>query len=82
MGELNKIEMQLADLEAIIANNLEVDLGNSKDEIRYFIKEEFVSRILLEDGALEASFEVDQDVKKAIEILSDQSQYTQILKGN
>lgn len=82
MGELNKIEMQLADLEAIIANNLEVDLENSKDEIRYFIKEEFVSRILLEDGALEASFEVDQDVKKAIEILSDQSQYTQILKGN
>jgi carboxyl-terminal processing protease len=82
MGELNKIEMQLADLEAIIANNLEVDLENSKDEIRYFIKEEFVSRILLEDGALEASFEVDLDVKKAIEILSDQSQYTQILKGN
>ncbi|MFT7150665.1 MAG: carboxyl-terminal processing protease [Nonlabens sp.] len=82
MGELNKIETQLADLEAIIANNLEVDLENSKDEIRYFIKEEFVSRILLEDGALEASFEVDQDVKKAIEILSDQSQYTQILKGN
>lgn len=82
MGELNKIEMQLADLEAIIANNLEVDLEKSKDEIRYFIKEEFVSRILLEDGALEASFEVDQDVKKAIEILSDQSQYTQILKGN
>jgi len=82
MGELNKIEMQLADLEAIIANNLEVDLEKSKDEIRYFIKEEFVSRILLEDGALEASFEVDQDVKKAIEILSDQSQYAQILKGN
>jgi len=82
MGELNKIEMQLADLEAIIVNNLEVDLEKSKDEIRYFIKEEFVSRILLEDGALEASFEVDQDVKKAIEILSDQSQYAQILKGN
>jgi len=82
MGELNKIEMQLADLEDIIVNNLEVDLEKSKDEIRYFIKEEFVSRILLEDGALEASFEVDQDVKKAIEILSDQSQYAQILKGN
>ncbi len=82
MGELNKIEVQLADLEAVIANNLEVDLENSKDEIRYFIKEEFVSRILLEDGALEASFEVDQDVKKAIEILSDPSQYAQILKGN
>lgn len=82
MGELNKIEVQLADLEAVIANNLDVDLENSKDEIRYFIKEEFVSRILLEDGALEASFEVDQDVKKAIEILSDPSQYAQILKGN
>jgi len=41
MGELNKIEMQLADLEAIIANNLEVDLEKSKDEIRYFIKEEW-----------------------------------------
>lgn len=82
LGELDKIEDQLKGLESIVANNLEVDLENSKDEIRYFIKEEFVSRILLEDGALEASFEVDQDVKKAIEILSDQSQYTQVLKGN
>lgn len=82
LGELDKIEDQLKGLESIVANNLGVDLENSKDEIRYFIKEEFVSRILLEDGALEASFEVDQDVKKAIEILSDQSQYTQVLKGN
>lgn len=82
LGELDKIEDQLKGLESIVANNLEIDLENSKDEIRYFIKEEFVSRILLEDGALEASFEVDQDVKKAIEILSDQSQYTQALKGN
>lgn len=82
LGELDKIEDQLKGLESIVANNLEVDLENSEDEIRYFIKEEFVSRILLEDGALEASFEVDQDVKKAIEILSDQSQYTQVLKGN
>ncbi len=82
LGELDKIAKQLQGLESVVANNLEVDLNNSKEEVRHFLKEEFVARALLERGVLEASFEVDEDVMQAIDLLSNQEQYQQILKGN
>ncbi|MBO3700874.1 S41 family peptidase [Roseivirga sp. E12] len=82
LGELERIQSQLEGLESAVANNLDSDLENSKEEIRHFIKEEFAARLLLERGIIEASFEVDEDVKKAIEILSDQAHYTQVLSGN
>ncbi|OEK00016.1 peptidase S41 [Roseivirga sp. 4D4] len=82
LGELDKIQSQVESLESAVANNLDVDLENSKEEIRHFIKEEFVARALLERGIIEASFEVDEDVKKAIEVLSNPEEYTQVLGGN
>jgi len=82
LGELDKIQAQVESLESAVANNLDVDLENSKEEIRHFIKEEFVARILLERGIIEASFEVDEDIKKAIDVLSDPDEYTQMLSGN
>ncbi len=82
LGELDKIQAQVESLESAVANNLDVDLENSKEEIRHFIKEEFVARILLERGIIEASFEVDEDIKKAIDVLSDPEEYTQMLSGN
>ncbi len=81
-GEIEKVKAQIGQMEAIASNNLEVDLEASKDEISAFLKQEFVSRMLLEEGRLEASFEVDSDVKKAIEVLSDSNIYQATLSGN
>lgn len=82
LGELDKIQSQIELLETAVANDLEQDIENNKEEIRHFLKEEFVARKLLERGLLEASFEVDEDVKRAIELLSNQEQYNQVLRGN
>lgn len=81
-GELDKVKSQIEQLEQLVANNLMADLENNKDEIKILLKDEFVARTLLEEGRLEASFENDNDVIKAIEILSDPTQYQKTLKGS
>lgn len=81
-GELDKVKSQIEQLEQLVANNLMADLENNKGEIKILLKDEFVARTLLEEGRLEASFENDNDVIKAIEVLSDTSQYEKALKGS
>lgn len=81
-GELDKVKSQIEQIEQIVSNNLDKDLEVSKEEIMSFLKEEFVARSLLEEGRLEASFEVDNDVKKALEILSNSEEYQKTLSGN
>lgn len=81
-GELEKVESHIQQLEQLVANNLMADLENNKEEIKILLKDEFVARTLLEEGRLEASFENDNDVIKAIEVLSDATQYEEALKGN
>ena len=81
-GELDKVKSQIEQLEQLVANNLMADLENNKDEIKILLKDEFVARTLLEEGRLEASFENDNDVLKAIEVLSNSSQYEKVLKGS
>ncbi|OEK07200.1 S41 family peptidase [Roseivirga misakiensis] len=80
--DYEKVKDQIASLEQLVANDLLLDLDRNKEEIKVFLKDEFVARTLLEEGRLEASFENDNDVIKAIEILSDSEQYQNTLQGN
>ena len=80
--ELQKIKPQLQQMEARLANNLDRDLDKSKEEIMFLVKEEFVARTLLEKGRIEATFEIDNDIQKALEVLADTVLYNQTLRAN
>lgn len=80
-GELDNIASEMSSLEAALSKDITADLEKSKEEIKFLLKEEFVTRQLLEPGRVEASFGYDKDVQKAIEILSNQTLYQQVLSG-
>jgi carboxyl-terminal processing protease len=52
-----------------------------KEEIKEILENEIVSRYYFQKGRIENAFAYDTDIKKASEILNDNKQYTQILKG-
>lgn len=73
------IESELENLTLKIKHDKEKDLKKHKDQITTFLKEEIASRYYLAEGRIEASFDSDDYVKKAIEILHNESEYNNIL---
>ncbi len=57
------------------------DLVKYKKEITELIEEEIVSRYYYQNGRTQVSFESDQEIKRAVELLNDKPLYTSILKG-
>ena len=58
------------------------DLTNHHDEIKSILEGEISARYYYQKGRLENSFKNDPDVKKAADILVDQTLYSSILKGD
>ncbi|MBL6446367.1 PDZ domain-containing protein [Fulvivirga sp. 29W222] len=73
------IQNQLHELQQKVKHNKEQDLEKFKKEIKQALEEEIVSRFYLQKGSIEASFDNDSDVQKAIELLSDSSNYNKLL---
>jgi carboxyl-terminal processing protease len=67
------------ELENDIAHNLDKDLGIFRDEITELLEEEIIGRYFYEEGSIAWSIKKDEQIKKAIEILSDRDKYTSIL---
>jgi carboxyl-terminal processing protease len=63
-----------------IADSKKNELILYKDQIKMLIEEEIVARHHLERGSVEARFKYDNDVKKAIEVLHNDSVYRKTLK--
>ncbi|MGW8122957.1 S41 family peptidase [Roseivirga echinicomitans] len=80
-GGLVNINKELSALEVKLAHSKSNDITLAKAEITQLLKEEFVLRAYLEEGRLQASFENDQDLKKALEVLSNKSTYDKALAG-
>jgi len=80
-GELEKIRGQLDALEEQIQNDRATDLASAKSQIVFLLQEEAAGRLFLERGQLEASFKTDEDLLKAIEVLSDSQLYNATLSG-
>lgn len=80
-GELQRIANQLSGLESALAKDVLADLDKNKREIKFLLKQEFVTRQLLEPGQIEASFGFDKDVQKAVEVLSSSTSYQKALSG-
>jgi carboxyl-terminal processing protease len=57
------------------------DLINHHDEIKQILEAEIASRYFYQKGRLEAGFKYDVEVKKALEVLTNNSLYASVLKG-
>jgi len=68
-------------LKTKMMHNKKSDLIKFKDEIKLLLKEEIVSRYYYQKGRIEAALLSDLQLKKAIEVLKDQTQYKAILNG-
>lgn len=69
-------------LEAIITKineNKKNELVVHKEPIMRMLEEEIVARHHLDRGRIEAAFQHDDEVKKAIEVLHDKTQYKKVL---
>ena len=69
-------------LKSKLSHSKQQDVKRYKDEIVQLLEEEIISRYYFQTGRIKASLEHDTEVKKAIEVLLDQSQYTGILNGS
>lgn len=75
------IKTEYEALQNKIIHNKKEDLLTFRDEISKILKEEIVSRYYYQTGRIQVSLMSDNQVKKAIEILNNQSLYYSILKG-
>jgi carboxyl-terminal processing protease len=57
------------------------DLDRAKDEICQLLTDEIVARYYYQRGKIEASFQFDPEVKKAVEVLKNKKFYDDILAG-
>jgi carboxyl-terminal processing protease len=73
------LKAQLDQINARIADSKKNELQLYKDEIKILLEEEIVGRHHLERGSIEVSFKYDQDIKRAIEVLHNPTQYKKIL---
>lgn len=76
-----EIKPTIAELESKITSSKQKDLQTYKIEIQILLEQEIASRYYLERGIIESTFEKDNDILMAIEILSDiDHRYNKILK--
>ncbi|MCL2131419.1 MAG: S41 family peptidase [Lentimicrobiaceae bacterium] len=76
-----KIAEVISSLENAVAEEKLQDLTRYKKEISELLTMEIVSRYYSQKGRIEASLNIDQDMKKATELLKDTKTYSAILKG-
>lgn len=75
----DNISPQIDALRTNFAHNKKADLKEFSDEIRYLLKQEIVSRYYLQDGMMEASFDHDENIRAALDVLKAPIEYAQYL---
>ena len=73
-GKINDIKKEVT---SFFTNNFE----NNKSELVNLIEEEIISRYYFQRGKVEHKLAKDPEVKRAVELLGDNSEYEAILKG-
>jgi len=76
------IKAQFTNLQNEMMHDKQKDLIKNKEQIKGLLQEEIVSRYYYQNGRLEASMQNDAEVKKAIEVLNNQNEYTQTLAAS
>ena len=80
-GYLDEIQPILEQAVAKIEEEKTKDLVNNRDEIESLLKYEIVSRYYYQKGRIIATLDDDPELKRAFEIILNQEEYKQILKG-
>ena len=64
-----------------LSHNKKEDVSRNKEEICDILQQEIATRYYYQVGKIEASFNRDQEIKKAIEVLNNPTMYASILNG-
>jgi len=74
------LKPQLDIIKTRITEGRKNDLINFKDQIKPILEQEIVSRYYFEKGVVETRFKNDPEVKRATDILQNQSDYKKLLR--
>lgn len=74
------LKPQLDQIKSRLADSKKTELSRHKDQIKKLLEREIVSRYYFEKGTVETGFKYDQEVKAAMDILHNQTEYKKILK--
>ena len=77
-----QVYQSIKELNTLLQAEKKNDLGRHEEEIKRLLEQDIVSRYYFREGIIEASFDSDPDILKAIEILEDLVSYNGILKPN
>lgn len=80
-GYLDEIQPILDQAVARIEEEKAKDLLNNREEIEQLLKYEIVSRYYYQKGRIIATLEDDPELKRACELIMNQEEYSNILKG-
>ncbi len=75
------IQDEIQSLKSTVENSKSTDLTLFKEEVKEFLEQEIVSRYYYQNGMVEASFDWDKDVKKAIELFNQMEMYDSTLQA-
>jgi len=78
-GYYEDLKAEYESLLAKVTPSKERDLDKFSDEINYYLSNEIVSRYYYQNGRAQQAFQDDLDVKKALEVLRNKTQYNTIL---
>jgi carboxyl-terminal processing protease len=78
---LDKVQKEFDALKSTLVHNKTEDLQLFKSEIKELLEREIVTRYYFQKGKIQHALSVDEEVKKAVEILSNKEQYNNILTG-
>jgi carboxyl-terminal processing protease len=79
-GSYEPLEQKIETLKSGITKNKNQDLQTHKAEIKELLETEIATRYLLQKGAIEATFDDDQDIQEALQVLNDPQRYKQLLQ--
>ena len=77
-----QVHQSIIELNALLQSEKKKDLIQYESEIKQLLEQDIVSRYFFQEGIIEASFDTDLDILKAVEILEDTESYDGILKPN
>jgi carboxyl-terminal processing protease len=76
------IEKEYSLMTEKLKHDKEEDLRKHKDEVIDLLRQEIVSRYYFQKGRVQASLSTDNDVQKAVKILSSKDKYQNIVKAS
>ena len=81
-GYMESASEEFAALEKKLQHNLDLELDRFEKDIKPMLAEEIIKRYYYEKGAVQESLKDDADLKKALEILQNPSEYKKILSAS